>query len=183
MLKSTGKTVMPAEEGRKIELMYQSVMALPLGAMACWKRRTRWIINLLGRSWNRNFVSVPSDKIIHKFTGSWTWKPGGYWRFKPLITTTAITFRMHSTVTVMSTSLECSQRRFLVASTTIECGRYPVEIFMMGEKAKLAGQQEYHHNLRSPVWLPEYDNEWPAIKTLSLPRWAEICKWLSNHQS
>ncbi|MCV6037263.1 PD-(D/E)XK nuclease-like domain-containing protein, partial [Escherichia coli] len=29
---------------------------------------------------------------------------------------------------------------FLVASTTIECGRYPVEIFMMGEEAKLAGQ-------------------------------------------
>ncbi|MGU0043365.1 PD-(D/E)XK nuclease-like domain-containing protein [Escherichia coli] len=37
---------------------------------------------------------------------------------------------------------------FLVASTTIECGRYPVEIFMMGEEAKLAGQQEYHRNLR-----------------------------------
>ena len=32
------------------------------GAMACWKRRTRWIINLLGRSWNRNFVSVPSGQ-------------------------------------------------------------------------------------------------------------------------
>lgn len=29
------KTVITAEEGRKIELMYQSVMALPLGAMAC----------------------------------------------------------------------------------------------------------------------------------------------------
>ncbi|MGQ0455113.1 hypothetical protein ACT4UM_27655 [Bacillus sp. SS-TM] len=28
---STGKTVITAEEGRKIELMYQSVMALPLG--------------------------------------------------------------------------------------------------------------------------------------------------------
>lgn len=35
------------------------------------------------------------------------------------------------------------------ASTTIECGRYPVEIFMMGEEAKLAGQQEYHRNLRT----------------------------------
>lgn len=61
---------------------------------------------------------------------------------------------------------------FLVASTTIECGRYPVEIFMMGEEAKLAGQQEYHRNLRTLSDCLNTD-EWPAIKTLSLPRWAK----------
>ena len=61
---------------------------------------------------------------------------------------------------------------FLVASTTVECGRYPVEIFMMGEEAKLAGQQEYHRNLRTLADCLNTD-EWPAIKTLSLPRWAK----------
>ncbi|END1980868.1 hypothetical protein ABLN07_003236, partial [Escherichia coli] len=49
---------------------------------------------------------------------------------------------------------------------------YPVEIFMMGEEAKLAGQQEYHRNLRTLADCLNTD-EWPAIKTLSLPRWAK----------
>ncbi|EBW4032952.1 exonuclease VIII, partial [Salmonella enterica subsp. enterica serovar Newport] len=61
---------------------------------------------------------------------------------------------------------------FLVASTTAECGRYPVEIFMMGEDAKLAGQREYRRNLQTLAECLNND-EWPAIKTLSLPRWAK----------
>ncbi|ENJ1325353.1 TPA: hypothetical protein PX840_005206, partial [Escherichia coli] len=46
------------------------------------------------------------------------------------------------------------------------------EIFMMGEEAKLAGQLEYHRNLRTLADCLNTD-EWPAIKTLSLPRWAK----------
>lgn len=49
---------------------------------------------------------------------------------------------------------------------------YPVEIFMMGEDAKLAGQREYRRNLQTLAECLNND-EWPAIKTLSLPRWAK----------
>ncbi|EBV8404668.1 exonuclease VIII, partial [Salmonella enterica] len=47
-----------------------------------------------------------------------------------------------------------------------------VEIFMMGEDAKLAGQREYRRNLQTLAECLSND-EWPAIKTLSLPRWAK----------
>lgn len=43
---------------------------------------------------------------------------------------------------------------------------------MMGEDAKLAGQREYRRNLQTLAECLNSD-EWPAIKTLSLPRWAK----------
>ena len=41
---------------------------------------------------------------------------------------------------------------FLVASTTIECGRYPVEIFMMGEEAKTGRSAGISPHICEP-WL------------------------------
>ena len=171
---STGKTVITAEEGRKIELMYQSVMALPLG---------QWLVESAGHAESSIYWEDPEtgilcrcrpDKIIPEFHWIMDVKTtADIQRFK----TAYYDYRYHVQDAFYSDGYEAQfgvqpTFVFLVASTTIECGRYPVEIFMMGEEAKLAGQQEYHRNLRTLADCLNTD-EWPAIKTLSLPRWAK----------
>ncbi|EER8475121.1 exodeoxyribonuclease VIII [Escherichia coli] len=171
---STGKTVITAEEGRKIELMYQSVMALPLG---------QWLVESDGHAESSIYWEDPEtgilcrcrpDKIIPEFHWIMDVKTtADIQRFK----TAYYDYRYHVQDAFYSDGYEAQfgvqpTFVFLVASTTIECGRYPVEIFMMGEEAKLAGQLEYHRNLRTLADCLNTD-EWPAIKTLSLPRWAK----------
>ncbi|EEQ6498507.1 exodeoxyribonuclease VIII [Escherichia coli] len=171
---STGKTVITAEEGRKIELMYQRVMALPLG---------QWLVESAGHAESSIYWEDPEtgilcrcrpDKIIPEFHWIMDVKTtADIQRFK----TAYYDYRYHVQDAFYSDGYEAQfgvlpTFIFLVASTTVECGRYPVEIFMMGEEAKLAGQQEYHRNLRTLADCLNTD-EWPAIKTLSLPRWAK----------
>ncbi|EMJ9353388.1 exodeoxyribonuclease VIII [Escherichia coli] len=171
---STGKTVITAEEGRKIELMYQSVMALPLG---------QWLVESAGHAESSIYWEDPEtgilcrcrpDKIIPEFHWIMDVKTtADIQRFKAAY----YDYRYHVQDAFYSDGYEAQfgvlpTFVFLVASTTVECGRYPVEIFMMGEEAKLAGQQEYHRNLRTLADCLNTD-EWPAIKTLSLPRWAK----------
>ncbi|AVU66205.1 exodeoxyribonuclease VIII [Shigella sonnei] len=171
---STGKTVITAEESRKIELMYQSVMALPLG---------QWLVESAGHAESSIYWKDPEtgilcrcrpDKIIPEFHWIMDVKTtADIQRFK----TAYYDYRYHVQDAFYSDGYEAQfgvqpTFVFLVASTTIECGRYPVEIFMMGEEAKLAGQLEYHRNLRTLADCLNTD-EWPAIKTLSLPRWAK----------
>ncbi|MBS8712881.1 exodeoxyribonuclease VIII [Escherichia coli] len=171
---STGKTVITAEEGRKIELMYQSVMALPPG---------QWLVESAGHAESSIYWEDPEtgilcrcrpDKIIPEFHWIMDVKTtADIQRFK----TAYYDYRYHVQDAFYSDGYEAQfgvlpTFVFLVASTTVECGRYPVEIFMMGEEAKLAGQQEYHRNLRTLADCLNTD-EWPAIKTLSLPRWAK----------
>ncbi|EFN6070707.1 exodeoxyribonuclease VIII, partial [Escherichia coli] len=146
---STGKTVITAEEGRKIELMYQSVMALPLG---------QWLVESAGHAESSIYWEDPEtgilcrcrpDKIIPEFHWIMDVKTtADIQRFK----TAYYDYRYHVQDAFYSDGYEAQfgvqpTFVFLVASTTVECGRYPVEIFMMGEEAKLAGQQEYHRNL------------------------------------
>ncbi|HED6353668.1 TPA: exodeoxyribonuclease VIII [Escherichia coli] len=171
---STGKTVITAEEGRKIELMYQSVMALPLG---------QWLVESAGHAESSIYWEDPEtgilcrchpDKIIPEFHWIMDVKTtADIQRFKMAY----YDYRYHVQDAFYSDGYEAQfgvqpTFVFLVASTTVECGRYPVEIFMMGEEAKLAGQQEYHRNLRTLADCLNTD-EWSAIKTLSLPRWAK----------
>ncbi|HHI1521894.1 TPA: exodeoxyribonuclease VIII [Escherichia coli] len=171
---STGKTVITAEEGRKIELMYQSVMALPLG---------QWLVESAGHAESSIYWEDPEtgilcrcrpDKIIPEFHWIMDVKTtADIQRFK----TAYYDYRYHVQDAFYSDGYEAQfgvqpTFVFLVASTTIECGRYPVEIFMMGEEAKQVGQLEYHRNLRTLADCLNTD-EWPAIKTLSLPRWAK----------
>ncbi|EIP3035736.1 PD-(D/E)XK nuclease-like domain-containing protein, partial [Salmonella enterica] len=169
----TGRTVLTAEEGRKIELMYQSVMALPLG---------QWLVESAGYAESSVYWEDPEtgilcrcrpDKIIPEFHWIMDVKTtADIQRFR----TAYYDYRYHVQDAFYSDGYraqfgEIPTFVFLVASTTAECGRYPVEIFMMGEDAKLAGQREYRRNLQTLAECLNND-EWPAIKTLSLPRWA-----------
>ncbi|EBL8112553.1 exonuclease VIII [Salmonella enterica] len=170
----TGITVLTAEEGRKIELMYQSVMALPLG---------QWLVESAGYAESSVYWEDPEtgilcrcrpDKIIPEFHWIMDVKTtADIQRFR----TAYYDYRYHVQDAFYSDGYraqfgEIPTFVFLVASTTAECGRYPVEIFMMGEDAKLAGQREYRRNLQTLAECLNND-EWPAIKTLSLPRWAK----------
>ncbi|ENW0932554.1 exodeoxyribonuclease VIII [Salmonella enterica] len=170
----TGRTVLTAEEGRKIELMYQSVMALPLG---------QWLVESAGYAESSVYWEDPEtgilcrcrpDKIIPEFHWIMDVKTtADIQRFR----TAYYDYRYHVQDAFYSDGYraqfgEIPTFVFLVASTTTECGRYPVEIFMMGEEAKLAGQREYRRNLQTLTECLNND-EWPAIKTLSLPRWAK----------
>ncbi|EDT6116648.1 exodeoxyribonuclease VIII [Salmonella enterica subsp. enterica serovar Senegal] len=170
----TGRTVLTAEEGRKIELMYQSVMALPLG---------QWLVESAGYAESSVYWEDPEtgilcrcrpDKIIPEFHWIMDVKTtADIQRFR----TDYYDYRYHVQDAFYSDGYraqfgEIPTFVFLVASTTAECGRYPVEIFMMGEDAKLAGQREYRCNLQTLAECLSND-EWPAIKTLSLPRWAK----------
>ncbi|EGJ8885138.1 exodeoxyribonuclease VIII [Salmonella enterica] len=170
----TGRTVLTAEEGRKIELMYQSVMALPLG---------QWLVENAGYAESSVYWEDPEtgilcrcrpDKIIPEFHWIMDVKTtADIQRFR----TAYYDYRYHVQDAFYSDGYraqfgEIPTFVFLVASTTTECGRYPVEIFMMGEDAKLAGQREYRRNLQTLAECLNND-EWPAIKTLSLPRWAK----------
>ncbi|EQA0353695.1 exodeoxyribonuclease VIII [Salmonella enterica subsp. enterica serovar Rubislaw] len=169
-----GITVLTAEEGRKIELMYQSVMALPLG---------QWLVESAGYAESSVYWEDPEtgilcrcrpDKIIPEFHWIMDVKTtADIQRFR----TAYYDYRYHVQDAFYSDGYraqfgEIPTFVFLVASTTAECGRYPVEIFMMGEDAKLAGQREYRRNLQTLAECLNND-EWPAIKTLSLPRWAK----------
>ncbi|ECZ8417095.1 exodeoxyribonuclease VIII [Salmonella enterica] len=170
----TGRTVLTAEEGRKIELMYQSVMALPLG---------QWLVESAGYAESSVYWEDPEtgilcrcrpDKIIPEFHWIMDVKTtADIQRFR----TAYYDYRYHVQDAFYSDGYraqfgEIPTFVFLVASTTTECGRYPVEIFMMGEEAKLAGQREYRRNLQTLAECLNND-EWPAIKTLSLPRWTK----------
>ncbi|EJU5647708.1 PD-(D/E)XK nuclease-like domain-containing protein [Salmonella enterica] len=170
----TGRTVLTAEEGRKIELMYQSVMVLPLG---------QWLVESAGYAESSVYWEDPEtgilcrcrpDKIIPEFHWIMDVKTtADIQRFR----TAYYDYRYHVQDAFYSDGYraqfgEIPTFVFLVASTTAECGRYPVEIFMMGEDAKLAGQREYRRNLQTLAECLNND-EWPAIKTLSLPRWAK----------
>ncbi|EDI6983415.1 exonuclease VIII [Salmonella enterica] len=170
----TGRTVLTAEEGRKIEIMYQSVMALPLG---------QWLVESAGYAESSVYWEDPEtgilcrcrpDKIIPEFHWIMDVKTtADIQRFR----TAYYDYRYHVQDAFYSDGYraqfgEIPTFVFLVASTTAECGRYPVEIFMMGEDAKLAGQREYRRNLQTLAECLNND-EWPAIKTLSLPRWAK----------
>lgn len=61
---------------------------------------------------------------------------------------------------------------FLAVSTTIDCGRYPVRVFVMDEFAKNAGRGSYKENLKTYAECLK-TNEWAGIRTLSLPYWAK----------
>ncbi|MCY1184060.1 Exodeoxyribonuclease 8 [compost metagenome] len=61
---------------------------------------------------------------------------------------------------------------FLVVSTSIECGKYPVRLFTMDGETKDAGRQTYIKDLATYADCLR-SNEWPAIETLSLPYWAK----------
>lgn len=171
---NSGKTVMTAEDGKKLELMYDSVMALPLG---------KWLLESIGHAESSIYWEDPETELLcrcrpDKIIPEYHWivdvkTTADIRRFK----TAYYDYRYHVQDAFYSDGYkeqfgEMPTFVFLVISTTAECGRYPVDIFMMGDDAKQAGRMEYHNNLQTLSECLRND-EWPTIKTLTLPRWAK----------
>lgn len=60
---------------------------------------------------------------------------------------------------------------FLVVSTSIECGRYPVRLFTLDSEAKDKGRFAYQRDLQLYHECRQ-SGDWPGIETLRLPHWA-----------
>ena len=60
---------------------------------------------------------------------------------------------------------------FIVVSTSLSAGRYPVRVFQLDPTAVDAGARERRENLNAYAASRRSDR-WPGIEILSLPRWA-----------
>ncbi|MDG9858458.1 PD-(D/E)XK nuclease-like domain-containing protein [Pseudomonas nitroreducens] len=171
----SGQTVLTADEGRKIKLIRESVLAHP---------QARWLIETEGDAeasiyWNERstgllarcrpdktinrlgwLVDVKTTADIEKFSRS------------------AYDYRYHVQDSFYSDGYEAQFGEqpagfvFLVVSTSIDCGRYPVRLFAMDTEAKMAGRQAYLEDMATYADCMQ-SGEWSGLETLSLPYWAK----------
>ncbi|MGJ8525213.1 Exodeoxyribonuclease 8 [Halomonadaceae bacterium LMG 33818] len=171
----TGQTVLTAEEGRKIELIFESVMAHPnarflieqdgdVESSIYWNESStgelcrcrpdklctnqRWIVDLKS--------TADMDRFTRAFYG----------------------YRYHVQDAFYSDGYEAQFGEppagflFIAFSTSIDCGRYPVRLFSLDLEAKVAGRNAYINDVQTYSQC-KANGFWPGIETLSLPRWAK----------
>ncbi|MCF5056053.1 exodeoxyribonuclease VIII [Pseudomonas proteolytica] len=171
----TGQTILTPDEGRKIALMRESVIAHP---------QARWLLEAQGDAeasiyWNDPEHDVlcrcRPDKVI----------PGMGWILD--VKTTAdmkkfeksfYDYRYHVQDSFYSDGYanhfgeDPQGFIFLVVSTSIECGKYPVRLFVLDAEGKAVGRDTYNRNLSTYADCMR-TGEWSGIETLSLPYWAK----------
>lgn len=169
-----GRTVLSTEECRKIELIRESVLAHP---------HARWMVEAAGDVeasiyWNDLATGLlcrcRPDKLITKFGWIVDVKTtADMSRFSRSV----YDYRYHVQDPFYSDGYAAHFGEspagfvFLVVSTSIECGRYPVRLFVLDQEAKSIGRKTYQIDLAT-LYSCQQSGEWPAIETLSLPRWA-----------
>lgn len=171
----SGQTVLTADEGRKVMLIRESVMAHP---------HARWLVEAEGDAeasiyWNERSTGLLArcrpDKTIPKL--GWIAD----------VKTTAdmdkfarsvYDYRYH-----VQDPFYCDGYAahfgeqpaafvFLVVSTSIECGKYPVRIFTLDLEAKSIGRETYLEDMATYADCIR-TGEWSGLETLSLPYWAK----------
>lgn len=169
------KVILSAEEGRKIQLIRESAMAHPHArwlleahgdaeASIYWRERTTGqlarcrpdkAIPSLG--W---IVDVKTTADIEKFARS------------------VYEYRYHVQDSFYSDGYEAEFGEqpagfvFLAVSTSIDCGRYPVRLFILDSEAKAAGRTSYLSDMATYAECMR-TGEWSGLETLSLPYWAK----------
>ncbi|WP_075180542.1 PD-(D/E)XK nuclease-like domain-containing protein [Pantoea sp. 1.19] len=169
-----GITPITHDDNRKLKLMRESAMAHPIA---------RWMLEAQGNAeasiyWSDRDTGVLSrcrpDKIITEFNWCIDVKStADIDRFKKDF----YSYRYHVqdsfyTDGYASQFGEIPTFAFLAVSTSISCGRFPVQVFILDQLAKDAGRAEYKRNLQTYAECMSR-NEWPGIATLSLPYWAK----------
>lgn len=168
------KTVLTHSEGRKVELIRESVMAHP---------HARWLVESAGDVeasiyWNDEITGelcrCRPDKALPEM--GWlmdvktTADMGKFSR-------SVYEFRYHVQDAFYSDGYQAHFGEapraflFLVISTSIECARYPVRLFSLDAEAKDRGRFGYQQDLQVYHECMQAGN-WPGIETLSLPHWA-----------
>jgi len=172
-----GITPITHDENRKLQLMRGSALAHPIA---------RWMLEAQGEAessifWNDKETEIlcrcRPDKIITEFnwcidvksTADMARFSKGFYEY-----------RYHVQDPFYSDGYESHFNEtptfaFLAVSTSIDCGRYPTQVFILDQQAKDAGRSEYKRNLSTYAEC-QSRNEWPGIATLSLPYWAKELK-------
>lgn len=168
------QTILTHEEFKKLNLMKDSAMALPLA---------KWMIEADGTCessiyWTDEETDIlcrcRPDKLI----------PSQKWIID--LKTTADINRFQNSVYdyryhvqdafytdgVQSAFGDRFTFFFLAVSTTIDCGKYPVQIFALDSLAKEIGYTSYKKNLHTLADCKKND-DFSSIQTLSLPYWAK----------
>lgn len=168
-----GQTVLTADEGHKIELIYGSVMAHP---------HARWIIEAKGDAEASIYWRDPETGLLCRCRPDKLIRDHGW--IVDLKTTADMSkfsrsvwdYRYHVQDAFYSEGYkqhfgeQPAGFLFLVVSTSIECGKYPVRLFCLDIEAKQRGHEEMREDLATLAEC-EATGTFPAIETLSLPHW------------
>ncbi|WP_340619297.1 PD-(D/E)XK nuclease-like domain-containing protein [Xenorhabdus siamensis] len=173
-LANQGKIILTHEENRKLLIMRDSAMAHPIA---------KWCLESVGRAessiyWNDNETGVlcrsRPDKLIEahhwivdvKSTADMEKFERDFYKYRYHVQDSFYSDGYKDLTGEMPTFV------FLAVSTSVNCGRYPVRIYIMDEQAKSAGRAAYQKNLTTYAECLRTD-EWPGIRTLSLPYYAK----------
>ncbi|QBF27187.1 exodeoxyribonuclease VIII [Pseudomonas tructae] len=171
----TDQRVLMPDEGRKIALMRESAMAHP---------HARWLLEAAGDVEASIYWQDPEqdvlcrcrpDKLIPEFGWVLDVKTtADMKKFERSI----YDYRYHVQDPFYSDGYAAHFGEqpqafvFLVVSTSIECGKYPVRLFVLDAEAKAVGREAYKRNLSTYADCLR-SGEWSGIETLSLPYWAK----------
>ncbi|WP_372833127.1 PD-(D/E)XK nuclease-like domain-containing protein [Pontibacterium sp.] len=170
---SLGKTIMTAEEGRKLKIMRESVMAHPTA---------RWLLEEEGQNeasiyWSDEETGElcrirPDRMISDRALIVDVKKVDDMSRFKRHIEE----FRYHVQDAMYSHGFkqhfgEDATFLFLAVSSSINAGRYPVDVIDLTPDWKEAGFELFRRDLDTYHQCRTAD-DWMHIHTLERPRWA-----------
>lgn len=170
----TGRTPMTAEEGKQIAFMRDSVMAHP---------DAKWLLQSDGVSeasiyWNDNetgeLCRIRPDRMINDRPIIIDVKTvAGMDRFR----NQAFEFSYHQQDAFYSTGYkqhfgEDPLFLFLIVSSTVNCGRYPVRVSPLDEEAKELGRQLYRKNLNE-YHRCRVEDDWHDLIPIEAPYWTK----------
>lgn len=172
-----GQVLITAEENKKLLLMRDSALAHPIA---------KWLIECDGKTessiyWRDSDTDIlcrcRPDKFIEEFNWIGDVKTSAdITRFRAH----SYDYRYHVQDPFYSDGVKTITGSnpvfvFLVVSTVINCGRYPVQTIVLDDIAKDAGRNEYKRNLQTLLEC-ERTTEFPGLQTISLPYWAKELK-------
>lgn len=170
-----GQVVLTADQGKQLDLIKRSVMAHP---------HARWLIETEGDVEASIYWNDPLEGVLCRCRPDKAIPALGW--LMDLKTTADMArfvryfheYRYHVQDAFYSDGYaehfgeQPAGFVFLVVSTSIDCGKYPVRLFTMDGETKEAGRQAYRKDLATYAECLAA-NEWPSIETLSLPYWAK----------
>lgn len=171
----TGQTILTADEGRKVRLIRESVMAHP---------HARWLVEAEGDAEASIYWKEQSTGLLARCRPDKTIPSLGW--IADVKTTadmdrfarSVYEYRYHVQDPFYCDGYEAhfgeqpSAFVFLVVSTSIDCGKYPVRIFTLDQQAKAVGRDTYLQDMATYAECIR-TGEWSGLETLSLPYWAK----------
>ena len=169
-----GKTIMTAEEGRKLAFMRESALAHP---------DARWLLEAEGHSEASIYWTDPeTDELCRirpdRFLAGRpimidVKKVDGMERFRNQV----FEFGYHRQDAMYTEGFKAHFGEdplflFLIVSSTINCGKYPVRVRPLDEEPKELGRALYRKNLNE-YHRCRVEDDWHDFEPIDAPRWAK----------